>query len=307
MSARCVTEEEEMSYAKGKPIAIVCAAALAIAVPLSEVSVRAVAGPGPLDRWNVFSADVTIRRGLRDATLPSTKGDGPALRYRWERVQAAGRWKSTIAVLGGTRPDVVTPTGQSLTIPPAIARIEDDGDGSEPRFYDLQGVLIRVPLKSDRLKMGASESVFAATDALTESRPGAAGSNGNGALAEGREWIESLLPSLQQKSVRRAALQNRFGKSSGIVHGLGRYLQTIGDETTEVLADDDWAVPVEINVVRQGVLKSHATFEYEPGPGGSLLRRKSHVEHAIPDRSGTNDARLVFDVELTNVKLEDRR
>jgi hypothetical protein len=249
---------------------------------------------------------------MRDVAQASAANDGPPVKYRWERVQSGGRWKTTMAVLSGTRPDVVTPTGRAQAIPPAIARIEDDGDGSEPRFYNLQGALLRPPTKSDRQKMGASESVFAATDALSASRSAGA-ANGQRAVDRGRDWVEAFMPSFERKSVRLAALQNRFGREVGKVRGLGRYLQIVADDTTEVLADDDWGVPVEINTVRGGVLQSHATFEYEAGPKGSLVRRKSHMEHAITDRPERSDrqektdARMVLDVELANVKLEDRR
>ena len=158
-----------MSNAKGRPMAIAWATALALVVPVSEAYVRAVSGTGPRDPWNTFSAEVTIRRGLRDAAHPSAKDDGPPVKYRWERTQSGGHWKSTMVVVGGTRPDIVTPTGTLQPIPPVITRIEEDGDGTEPRFYDLQGRLLRLPTRKDRQKMGASESVFAPTDALAES------------------------------------------------------------------------------------------------------------------------------------------
>ena len=117
-----------MSNAKGRPMAIAWATALALAVPVSEAYVRAVSGTGPRDPWNNFSAEVTIRRGLRDAAHPSAKDDGPPVKYRWERTQSGGHWKSTMVVVGGTRPDIVTPTGMSQPIPPVITRIEEDGE-----------------------------------------------------------------------------------------------------------------------------------------------------------------------------------
>jgi len=295
-----------MSNAKGRPMAIAWATALALAVPVSEAYVRAVSGTGPRDPWNTFSAEVTIRRGLRDAAHPSAKDDGPPVKYRWERAQSGGRWKSTMVVVGGTRPDIVTPTGMSQPIPPVITRIEEDGDGTEPRFYDLQGRLLRLPTRKDRQKMGASESVFAPTDALAESNSAGA-TKGQSPSGRGRDWVEALMPSLEGKSARRAALQKRFGTAVGQVRGLGQYLQTVEEHTTEVLADNEWGVPVEINTLRDGVLQSHATFEYEAGPKGSLVRRHTRVEQAIADRPEWKDARMVLDVELANVTLEDRR
>jgi hypothetical protein len=294
-----------MSNAKGRPVALACATALAVAVPLSQEYVRAVDRPGPQDQWNTVRAEVTIRRGLRDVGHPSANNDGPAVKYRWERTQSGPHWKTTMAVISSTRPDIVTPTGQSQAIPPAIARIEDDGDGTEARFYNLQGHLLRLPTRQDRQKMGVAESVFSRTDALAGSAPSTVA--GQRPADRGREWIEALMPSADRKSARRAALQKRLGPPVGTVRGLVRYLQTISDDTTEVLADADWGVPVEINTVRAGVLQSHATFDYEAGPKGSLVRRRSHVEHVLPDRPDQKDARMVLDVELANVTLEDRR
>jgi hypothetical protein len=294
-----------MSNAKGRPMALACATALALAVPLSQASVRAVAAPGPQDWWNKFTADVAIRRGLSDAARPAASTDAPPVKYRLVRALSGAYWKTTMVVMGGTRPDVVTPTGESLTIPPAVARIEDDGDGTEPRLYDLQGQLLRPPTKNDRQKMGAADSVFAPTDALTQSHTGFA--KGQRPADHGRGWIEALMPSLDKKSARRTALQKRFGKAVGKVRGLDRYLQSGSDQTLEVLADEDSGVPVEINALRGGVLQSHTTFVYEPGPQRTLVRRRAHVEHAILDRPELKDARLVLDVELSNVTLEDGR
>ena len=294
-----------MSNPKGRPMALACAAALVLAVPASQAYVRAVSTPDPQERWNTFTADVTIRRGLRDAAQLSGQNDGPPLKYRLIRVESGQFWKTTMLVVGRTRSDVVAPTGRLQPIPPLVSRIEDDGDGSEPRLYDLQGALLRPPSKIDRQKMGAPESVFASTDALLESQP--ADAKGQRPADRGREWVDALMPSLERNSARRAALQKRFGNAVGKVRGLDRYVQTSADQTLEVLADDNLNVPVEINSVRGGALLSHATFVYEAGPQGALVRRRAHVEHAIPDRPERKDARLVLDVELANVTLEDRR
>jgi hypothetical protein len=200
---------------------------------------------------------------------------------------------------------VVSPSGEWQAIPPAVSRIEDDGDGSEPRFYDLQGQLLVPPRKSDRQKMGAAESVFASTDALTAIR--AAGAERQRPADRGREWVEALMPSPDKTITRRAALQQRFGSAVGKVRGFDRYLQAGADQALELLVDRDLAVPVEINATRGGVLQSHAVFVYEPGPGGALLRRRAHVERPMPDGPERKDARLSVDVEIANVALEDRR
>jgi hypothetical protein len=206
-------------------------------------------------------------------------------------------------VVGGARPDVVTPTGGWRAIPPAIARIDDDGDGEGPRFYSVQGALVRPPAMADRLKMGVPESVFAKTDALSRAAAALASSRPH-VSDEARDWVETVRPSAGRKGLRRAALRRQFGRPIGRVSGLDRYVQTIGDETTELLADDDWAIPLQINVVRGGVLESQASFAYEGDGGGSLVRRRSHVEQVLPGGQGV---RIAVDVDLARVTLEERR
>ena len=62
--------------------------------------------------------------------------------------------------------------------------------------------------------------------------------------------MEAILPSLERSSERKAALQRRFGMALGKLRGHDRYLETVADETTEVLVDETWAVPLEVNVLR---------------------------------------------------------
>ena len=295
-----------MSNVQGRPFAIACAAALTLAVPSLEADVRAVNGSQVQARWNTFTADVTIRRGLRDEWQQPIGSDGPAVMYRWQRSQSDGHWKTTMSVVNGPRPAVETPTGQWQAIPPAITRIEDDGDGTGPRFYSAQGTIVRPPAAGDRQKMGVSNSVFADSDTLLH-RPQGVGSGGGRAADGGRDWVEAILPSLERSSERKAALQRRFGMALGKLRGHDRYLETVADETTEVLVDETWAVPLEVNVLRGGLMESHATFSYEAGPGGALVRSRSHAEHVVPGTHGGKRARLALDIELANVTLEDRR
>ena len=114
------------------------------------------------------------------------------------------------------------------------------------------------------------------------------------------------MPSLDKRSARRAALQRRFGKALGKLRGHERYVQTVADETTELLLDETWAVPVEVNIVRGGVLRSHARFVYERGSDHSLVRRRSHAEQAVESKVQGKASRMVLDVELAHVQLEDR-
>ncbi|MEO7791375.1 MAG: hypothetical protein ABIX28_17565 [Vicinamibacterales bacterium] len=282
---------------------IACAMALAIAVPSLRADVRS--APGPQDRWNRFSADLTIRRVVLPAGGDAAASTTPATTYRWERVQSGPRWKTTMEVKGSGRAPFVTPTGALQEVAPVVARIEDDGGEEGPRFYGLDGKRLRLPTIADRRQMGLGDELFAKGDPLlpaevTEPRAVAGG------VAIGREWVDALLPTLDKRGARAQRLQRRFGLAKGKWKGRDRYLEVKGDDTTEVLIDPTWSVPVEINVARAGVLRSHATFTYEPGPGGSMLRKVAHVERAIDEGAGKS-GRMVMDVELANVRLEERK
>lgn len=294
-----------MSNAQGKPLAIACATALAFAVPPLQAYVRGIDGPGNT-RWNTFTADVTIRRSVRDAAGQPLGSEGPPVSYRWERIRSGGRWKSTISTLSGPRPDVVSPTGQPQAIPPVVARIEDDGDGSAPRFYSLQGALLRLPAASDYPGKSPTDSLASAADlAMRPSLPAAIATMPAPSKDDG--WIEAVAPSLDKRSVRRDAVQRRFGKALGRLRGHERFVQTVADETTELLLDEAWVVPVEVNIVRGGVLRSHATFVYERGSDHSLVRRRAHAEQVVESQVQGKASRMVLDVELARVQLEERR
>ena len=292
-----------MWNAQGRLAGIAAATAVALALPSSRAAVSATPGANRNQRWNHFSADVSIRRVVRGPGHQPSENDAPPVMYRWERTQSAGRWTSIVRIVSSGRPDVTTPTGSVQPIPPVIARIEDDEDGSGPRFYSLQGTVVHRPTSADRRKMGAPDSAFAKTDALV--RPSALlGPSPARLKDDDGSWVETVLPSFEKAGARRLNLQRRLGKVLGTLRGLDRYVQTVDDETTEVLADTRWAVPLEINVVRQGALRSHASFVYDSADRGALVRRRAHAEHIFPERQGV---RMVLDVELANVRLEDRK
>src|SRR3954453_6755178 len=108
-----------MSNAQGKPLVIACVMALAIAVPSLRADVRS--APGPQDRWNRFTADLTIRRSVVPAGTEAGASHTAATTYRWERVQSGGRWKTTMEMKGSGRPPFVTPTGALQEVAPVVA------------------------------------------------------------------------------------------------------------------------------------------------------------------------------------------
>jgi hypothetical protein len=87
------------------------------------------------------------------------------------------------------------------------------------------------------------------------------------------------------------------------VRGLDRFVSTRAGEVTEVLSDPAWAVPVEINVTRDGALVSHSRLSYRQDPGAGLVRQRYVTERLISPESGD---RAIVDVELDNVRLGRR-
>lgn len=293
-----------MSNTQGTVAAIAAATAIGLAMPSTEAHLAAAAG-ALRPRWNSFSADVIIRRGVHGPAHQPEGSEATAVAYRWERTREGGRWKSTMRVVTSGRVGVAAPTGKTLVIPPLISRIEDDEDGTGPRFYTSEGTLVSPPAIGDRRKMGVAERVFAKSDALE--RPPVLFGSPHRALhhrTADPDWLDAILAAPGLKDARRESLQRRYGRPVSTVAGRHRYVQAAGDETTEVLADVEWAVPIEVHVLRRGTLTTRATFAFEAGPEGSLVRRRSRSEHLIPEGKG---ARMVLDVELTNVKLEDRK
>ena len=92
-----------------------------------------------------------------------------------------------------------------------------------------------------------------------------------------------------------------MGSPQGLVRGLERFVQSRDGHTTEVLSDPAWSVPVEINVVRDGVLVSHSVLSYDEDPGAGLVRRRIRSEQLLSPESGD---RALVDFELSNIRLD---
>ena len=85
------------------------------------------------------------------------------------------------------------------------------------------------------------------------------------------------------------------------MRGLERFVENRDGNTTEVLSDPAWSVPVEINVARDGALVSHSVLSYDEAPGVGLVRRRIRSEQLLSPESGD---RALVDFELTNIRLD---
>lgn len=253
----------------------------------------------PTEVWDTFSAEITMRRHLL-AGDDQPSASAPTVRYRWTRSQRASGWKSTIEVT-----DVAAPTVQSskgpflLDNPRSVVRIEDDEDGTPVRVVDRHGNAIQLPAADDRRVLGEPVEGSLHVPALPElAYPDAAR-----ASSAGRDWVDAFIATPSRKERRREALQRRFGRASGRVRNLDRFVSSDDRVTMEVLADRTAAIPLEINVAREGTLIAQSRIAYAAGAGGTLVRRSVRTEQVV---SSDATRRAVAEVELANIRLERR-
>lgn len=282
-------------------LAVLASASTGSAVFVAEPAADRTPSLAPTDAWDTFSAEVTIRRHL---TVNGTRSaEAPAVRYRWTRSARPGGWKSTVEIAGLAAPTIRSSAGDTrrvlLDAPPSRVRIEDDEDGTPLRVYNERGEAMRLPGVEDRRVLGEPVPGSLHVPALPE----LAYPDAKRPAASGREWVDAFIASANRREVRRNALQRRFGRAAGRLKHLDRFLTADGQQTVEVLADRTSAVPIEINLARDGVLVTQSRLAYGPGAGGALVRRSVRTEHLVSSRS---TERMVANVDLSNVRLERR-
>jgi hypothetical protein len=268
-----------------------------------------VPGVAPQPAWDTFSADLTIRRRLlrRDGTVGL---EGPEVRYRWARTLTERGWKTAMTLVSASPDTVQTDKGpKSVSRKIPVSRIEIGDPRTPTRVFDAEGRMVfLLPSQAPRSDAVAESRVSPGGTSIAEGLAAALAMPASTAAVDvpadamqGREWIEQLMPTRTAGAARRAALVRALGNPHGVERGLDRFIGHANGETTEVLSDPAWGVPVEINVVRDGALTSHTTFGYVEDPGAGLVRRRLRSEHLLSPESGD---RSVVDVELTNIRLD---
>jgi hypothetical protein len=277
-------------------------------------------GVAPPATWDTFSADLTIRRQLlrRDGTVGL---QGPEMRYRWTRTLTERGWKTAMTLVSASAATVQTDKGpQAVSRKIPVSRIEIGDPQTPTRIFDTDGrMAFLLPSQAPPAESGGAAArpgrelergsepgtqpasmaeALAAAIALPTSH---GASELPAGAARSRDWVEHLMPTRAAGPVRRAALVRAMGHPHGLERGLDRFLANADGETTEVLSDPAWGVPVEINVVRDGALVSHTSFGYAEDPGAGRIRRRMRSEHLLSPESGD---RSVVDVELSNIRLD---
>lgn len=261
------------------------------------------------NQWNTFIADVTVRaarvaadgRPIGVATAP--------MQYRWERSQSGAGWKTVMTIADRSLTIGSADARRAVANPFAVARIEDDEDGSPVRMYRRDGRRVQAA-SIDRLQqwtaaglrqLGSDPAAGLPGAVPGPSRPGVVPERPFTGSAE-RGWIGAFVATPQERSARRARLQQQFVRR-GQVRGLDRFINLDGDKTLEVLADSQSAVPIEVSTLRDGKSLSHSTITYQPAADGSLVRRAVHAEQTLSAATGE---RVILDTEYTSVRVERR-
>jgi hypothetical protein len=253
-----------------------------------------------MNGWDHFSVDVWIRRQRLDGSGKPSGPKEPDVAYRWERQQKGSGWNTTMTILSSEAPVVQSIEGprELKGSDRAVARIEDDEDGTPLRFYDARGRRLEVPGFDALAKHGEfGAAVTRGRETLESLTPMPRPSSAS------RDWIEGLVVPKAKKDARRKSVEGKYGRARGQVRGLDQFLTAGPDGQQELLVDRTSHVPVEINLMKDGALVSQTRIAYEPGPDESLIRRSVRIEQVAPDRKDGNEGRTVSEIQFTNLRL----
>lgn len=107
-------------------------------------------------------------------------------------------------------------------------------------------------------------------------------------------FVEPLSP-----TARRHSLEQRFGRPAGRVRGRLRYVAREGQRVEELLVAADTQLPVELNVVEDGVLREQHAFTYLALAGRGWVRQRSTSQTVVP---GPQPQRLRSTTQLDDIR-----
>ncbi|ODS57769.1 MAG: hypothetical protein ABS36_04815 [Acidobacteria bacterium SCN 69-37] len=233
-----------------------------------------------------FSADLVVRHKRVTASGAPMGRQRPDVRMHIVRESRGGRWVTSLSAERAPAALVEGPAGQvRLANPFQVSRVEFTDGETEPRLYDGQGRRVR-PMSADDLRLiGATTTLAGGGEGTTETpATGAAG----------------LLAKADGQAGRRADLERRFGRSTGRVRGLDRYVVATADGRHEVLVAPETALPVEVVTESAAAGQMRTGVNYESRGAYGYVRRLLRSEYHFAD---TAAGRAVTEVELANVVL----
>ena len=284
--------------ARGSRIVLTLAATL-VCLGGSPSVQRTIAQSAPapsLVDYDRLSADVTINRTFSRRDTSGALA-APEMRYRWDQVRRGSRWKTTFTVVSIGRGPVETLDGPvQLQEGSKVARIEDEGDGTPLRVFDHNGQRLYAPRLGNASVLGDIHP----NKYNLPPRPQLPLSGTPTRIDDG-DGLEMFIFARDRQALRREVLEQRLGRSVGRVGGKDQYVKQQRETVLEVLADPEWGLPVESNVVRDGELVLHTTFVYEPRDTSAMIARSIRTERRI--ESGPFQ-RAVTEVLLSNVRAD---
>ena len=242
-----------------------------------------------------FTGDLSIRHQRVRADGAPAGPSAPAIVLRVDRRRVQGVWRTVVSVRDSGPIRVQSLTGpQVLDNPFALARLEYDEDGTPPRLYNRAGRLVTGPTEADRRFF----AIPAGRRPDWDPAPILAALAAGPAAAHGRGPADGLVVDAGDRARRRGDLERRFGPPVGLVRGFDRFVHETPTTVSEVLLRPDTALPVEVNLAREGRLVSRVTFDYQPAAASRWVRRHLRSEQSL---NPNTSERLVTDIELIDV------
>lgn len=219
------------------------------------------------------SMDVVVTRHVEDANGKRIGLAAETVRYRVMRIKTSTGWR-TVMTIGA--PDGASREAMARN-PFFGGRVEIDEAGTLAMF-DNAGTRIALPSK---LRVPSAD------------------------LLRG-EWSQSLdgfYASPQQRKVRMADVERRYGGARGTVRGLAQYIRRNGESMEELLVDGRFGVPRELNVMQRERLTGRMLFDYVERPGRGIVRRGVRAEALVNDQGD----RAVTTTEFSSVATTQER
>lgn len=207
-----------------------------------------------------FSAEVTVTHTMVDAKGVRLR-DLPTARYRLDR-GADGVLRLTMLATRSS------PARGPLADPIAGITVDTAADGAW-RVRGASGQALNGPAAAASLPLAEAD--------------------GDSLVVRGRD-----------RGRRLAALARRYGRATGTVRALSRYLERRGRTVEEVLVAPETGLPAELNRVENGVLLEQHRFEYTPAGDDRFVRSRTESTSAVPDGSGT---RVVSVTTLSAIQI----
>jgi hypothetical protein len=247
--------------------------------------------------WNAYGADIiTVLRNVRADGKPAAFAEIPSSRHVERRLEG-NRWHTTMTI--GSRAGTMPASFAAQAARTRIVRVEDDGDGSPPRLYNGEGVLIPPYSDLHQPRPALRRSTVPAMPVIERpvtQRP---------VKPADRSSVQAWILSSDGLAGRTEALQRAFGTPSSIVDrpGFNRYVVHHGAAAvTTVTVDAGLGATVEMVEVNGSDTTLHVTLAYDSHADGVMTLSHERIERPAKRLGG----RTILESTYQNVYLAKR-